>query len=101
MHLSNTLPARRRSTLARLCPFILILHAAIVENASLLPLKKIPSTVGKYTSLRVITCPDPSCEEALRRPLSLSRISVSLLWHSCRCHNKSRRWLQLSDPTAI
>src|SRR3954462_4158290 len=36
-HLSNTLPAWRRSTLTRLCPFTLVLHAAIVENASLPP----------------------------------------------------------------
>src|SRR3954462_4976483 len=89
-HLSNTLPAWRRSTLMRLCPFILVLHAAIVENASLPPLKKTPHMVGKPMSLRVIPCPDPSCEEAPRKLLSLSRISVSLLWPSCRCHNKAR-----------
>src|SRR4051812_19217763 len=66
-HLSNPLPARRRSTLMHLCPFTLILHAPIVENASLPPLKKTPHTIRKYTSLRVIPCPDPSCKEALRR----------------------------------
>src|SRR3954469_13895278 len=41
-HLTNPLPARRRSTLARLCPFTLVLHAAIVENASRRPPRKFP-----------------------------------------------------------
>src|SRR3954471_15358112 len=71
-HLSNTLPAWRRSTLKRLCPFTLVLHAAIVKNASLPPLKKTPHMVRKLTSLRVIACPDPYSEEALSRPPSLS-----------------------------
>src|SRR4051812_27974495 len=79
-HLSNTLPAWRRSTLTRLCPFTLVLHAAIVENASLPPFKKTPHTVGKLTSLRDIPCPDPSSKEALSRSPSLSCIFVSLLW---------------------
>src|SRR3954462_4278610 len=89
-HLSNTLPAWRQYTLTRLCPFTPVLHAAIVENASLPPLKKTPDTVGKLTSLRVIPCPDPSCEEALSGPVSLSCISVTLLWPSCQCHTKAR-----------
>src|SRR4051812_40757186 len=71
-HLSKTLPAWRRSTLTHLCPFTLVLYAAIVENASLPPLKKTPHTVGKLTSLRTIPYPDPSSEEALSEPPSLS-----------------------------
>src|SRR4051812_14364495 len=70
-HLSNTLPAWRRSTFTRLCPFTLVLYAAIVENASLPPLKKTPHAVGKFTSLRAIPYPDPSSEEALSGPPSL------------------------------
>src|SRR4051812_29224278 len=38
--LSNLLPAWRRSTLTRLCPFTLVLHAEIVENASTSSSKK-------------------------------------------------------------
>src|SRR5438045_8223648 len=70
-HLSNTLPAWRRSTLTRLCPFTLVLHAAIVENTSLPPLKKTPHTVGKLTSLRVIPYLYPYSEESLSGPRSL------------------------------
>src|SRR4051812_33788934 len=89
-HLFNPLLAQRQSTLMRLCHFTLILHAAIVENASLPPFKKIFHTVEKYTPLRVIPCPDSSCEKAPNEPMSLSRISASLIWHSCWCHNKTR-----------
>src|SRR3954465_7617480 len=39
-HLTNSLPAGRRSTLMHLCPFTLVLHAAIIVNASRCPPKK-------------------------------------------------------------